>query len=95
MVVPNYIPDPIEIPNNVTEQPYLVRLAYIRRVLSLHLLSVIATAASLAFKATSTRGARPDTDPAPPNFKALPIKLTSSCRSQRLLARPCNPNNSL
>ena len=39
MVVPNYIPDPIEIPGNVTEQPYRVRLTFIRRVLSLHLLS--------------------------------------------------------
>jgi hypothetical protein len=45
MVVPNYIPDPIEIPDNVTEQPFLVRLAFIRKVLSLHLLSVLFTSA--------------------------------------------------
>lgn len=43
MVVPNYIPDPIEIPNNVTEQPYLVRLAFIRKVLTFHLGTVLLT----------------------------------------------------
>lgn len=40
MVVPNYVPDPIEIPGNVTEQPYRVRLAFMRRVEALHLLSL-------------------------------------------------------
>ena len=40
MVVPNYVPDPIEIPGNVTLAPYTLRLGFIRRVLALHLLSV-------------------------------------------------------
>ncbi|MEA2552386.1 MAG: hypothetical protein QOJ65_562 [Fimbriimonadaceae bacterium] len=40
MVVPNYIPDPIEIPDNVTEKPYRARLTYIRRVQALHVLSL-------------------------------------------------------
>lgn len=40
MVVPNYIPDPIEIPGNVTQEPYRVRLQYLRRVFTWHLGSV-------------------------------------------------------
>src|SRR5438445_13801411 len=40
MVVPNYVPDPIEIPGNVTLAPYSLRVRFIRRVLALHLLSV-------------------------------------------------------
>lgn len=40
MIVPNYIPDPVEIPNNVTLQPYLVRLAFLRRVLLFHFASL-------------------------------------------------------
>ena len=41
MYVPNYIPDPIEVPNNVTEQPYRTRLVFMRRVAVLHLLSLL------------------------------------------------------
>lgn len=41
MYVPNYIPEPIEIPGNVTEEPYLVRLAYIKRVAALHVASLM------------------------------------------------------
>jgi hypothetical protein len=37
MIVPNYIPDPMEVPGNVTQEPYLFRVAYIRRVTLLHL----------------------------------------------------------
>lgn len=41
MYVPNYMPDPIEIPGNVTEEPYLVRLGFIRRVAALHFVSLL------------------------------------------------------
>lgn len=41
MYVPNYIPDPIEIPGNVTEEPYPVRLTYIKRVAALHVASLL------------------------------------------------------
>ena len=41
MYVPNYVPDPIEIPRNVTEQPYLVRVAYIKRVAVMHFVSLL------------------------------------------------------
>lgn len=41
MYVPNYVPEPIEIPGNVTEEPYLVRLAFVRRVAILHFASLL------------------------------------------------------
>lgn len=41
MYVPNYVPDPIEIPGNVTEEPYRVRVAYIKRVAVLHFVSLL------------------------------------------------------
>ncbi len=37
MYVPNYIPEPLEVPGNVTEQSYFVRLRFVRRVSLLHL----------------------------------------------------------
>lgn len=40
MVVPNYVPEPIEIPDNVTQQPYPVRLRFIRRMQGLQLVSL-------------------------------------------------------
>jgi FtsH-binding integral membrane protein len=32
MIVPNYVPDPLEVPNNITTEPYRHRVAFIRRV---------------------------------------------------------------
>lgn len=45
MYVHNYIPEPLEVPGNVTEAPYAERLNYIRRVGELHGMSVAAVAA--------------------------------------------------
>ena len=44
MVVPNYIPDPIEVPNNVSDQKYALRVAFIGRVSILHALSILIVA---------------------------------------------------
>ncbi|HJP81930.1 MAG TPA: Bax inhibitor-1 family protein [Fimbriimonadaceae bacterium] len=44
MYVPNYIPDPIEIPNNVTDEPYLVRLGFVKRVAAMHFVSLLVVA---------------------------------------------------
>ncbi len=51
MYVPNYIPEPLEVPGNVTEERYPVRLLFIRRVAILHIasLGVIALLAQLSF----------------------------------------------
>jgi FtsH-binding integral membrane protein len=40
MYVPNYVPDPIEIPGNVTEQPYAIRIGFVKRVATLHVASL-------------------------------------------------------
>jgi FtsH-binding integral membrane protein len=40
MYVPNYIPEPIEVPGNVTTEPYGKRLIFIRRVVLFHVASV-------------------------------------------------------
>ncbi len=40
MIVPNYVPDPIEIPGNVHLEPYFVRLQFIQRVNLLHVASL-------------------------------------------------------
>ncbi len=40
MIVPNFIPDPLEVPGNVTEQPYLLRVKFIRSVTWLYLCSL-------------------------------------------------------
>ncbi|MEZ0325428.1 MAG: hypothetical protein ACAH95_05945 [Fimbriimonas sp.] len=40
MIVPNFIPDPLEVPGNVTEQPYTLRLKFIRSVTWLYLVSI-------------------------------------------------------
>jgi hypothetical protein len=51
MYVPNYIPEPLEVPGNIAEEGYLVRLAFIRRVAVLHVgsLAVIAILTQLSF----------------------------------------------
>jgi FtsH-binding integral membrane protein len=41
MYVPNYIPSPIEVPRNVTEERYGVRLRFVRRVAVAHFLSLL------------------------------------------------------
>ncbi len=48
MYVPNYVPEPLEVPANVTLDPYPVRLAFIRRVTVLHAAS-LCLVAGLAF----------------------------------------------
>ena len=45
MYVPPFAPQPIEIPKNVAQEPYLVRLGFIRRVAALHFLSILIVAA--------------------------------------------------
>lgn len=45
MYVPNYVPEPLEVPANVTLDPYMVRLAFIRRVTVLHATSLCLIAA--------------------------------------------------
>ncbi len=44
MYVPNYIPEPLEVPGNVTEEPYPLRIHFVRRVAVLYLVSVLITA---------------------------------------------------
>ncbi len=45
MYVPNYVPEPLEVPGNVTLAPHPVRLAFIRRVTVLHAASLCLVAA--------------------------------------------------
>lgn len=40
MIVPNYIPEPVEVPGNIADEKYPVRLRFIRRVALLHLCSL-------------------------------------------------------
>ena len=40
MYVPNYIPEPLEVPANVTFAPYRARVRFIKRVTALHLVSL-------------------------------------------------------
>ena len=51
MYVPNYIPEPLEVPGNITEEQYLVRLVFIRRVAMLHVgsLGLIGLLTQLSF----------------------------------------------
>jgi len=51
MYVPNYIPEPLEVPGNITEEPYASRLFFIRRVAILHVgsLAMIALLTNLSF----------------------------------------------
>ena len=44
MYVPNYVPEPLEVPANVTLDPYPVRLAFLRRVTALHATSLLLVA---------------------------------------------------
>ncbi len=47
MIVPNYMPDPIEVPGNVTTERYSVRLVFIRRVIWLHMVSLALVSAAM------------------------------------------------
>jgi len=49
MVVPNYVPEQIEIPDNVTEQPYAVRVRFIRRMQAYQMISFGVVALLAAF----------------------------------------------
>ena len=51
MIVPNYIPEPLEVPGNITEELYPIRLMFIRRVAVLHVgsLAFIALLTNLSF----------------------------------------------
>jgi len=51
MYVPNYIPEPLEVPGNITEERYPIRLVFIRRVALLYFgsTSVIALLTQLSF----------------------------------------------
>jgi hypothetical protein len=40
MYVPNYVPEPLEVPGNVIQEHYAVRLLFIRRVVALHALGI-------------------------------------------------------
>ena len=45
MQVPNYIPEPLEVPGNITQAPYAARLRFIRKVALMHLGSILVVAA--------------------------------------------------
>lgn len=59
MYVPNYVPEPLEVPANVTLDPYPVRLAFIRKVTLLHAVSLclVASLAWLPFERVSLAAA--------------------------------------
>jgi putative effector of murein hydrolase LrgA (UPF0299 family) len=44
MYVPNYIPEPLEVPGNITLRPYRMRVAFIRQVVWLHTFSLFVVA---------------------------------------------------
>jgi FtsH-binding integral membrane protein len=48
MYVPNYIPEPLEVPSNITLAPYIARVRFIREVTLLHLASLTALTALCA-----------------------------------------------
>lgn len=57
MIVPNYVPEPLEVPGNVTQERYLLRVIYIRRVTVFHLAGLL-LAAGLAYLPWPTVGYR-------------------------------------
>src|SRR4051812_45500603 len=71
MYVPNYIPPPVEVPQNVTQERYVARLGFVRRVSVLHLLSVLAIAAIATIARTAF--------PLGPSVAALGAILLALC----------------
>jgi hypothetical protein len=48
MYVPNYMPESIEVPGNVTTERYSTRLVFIRRVIWMHLVSLMLVAGAMS-----------------------------------------------
>lgn len=49
MYVHNYVPEPLEVPGNVTQERYPLRLAFIRKVSLIHATSALGVAAMIPF----------------------------------------------
>jgi FtsH-binding integral membrane protein len=55
--VPNYVPEALEVPGNITEAKYMARVYFIRRVMALHLVSlgILALLAIVPFPSTGVK----------------------------------------
>ncbi|MBI1755801.1 MAG: hypothetical protein HYR64_01675 [Fimbriimonas ginsengisoli] len=59
MIVPNFTPDAIEVPGNVTELPYRERVAFIRRVAYGHFFGLVGLAGAAAFMSPQSDWRKP------------------------------------